>query len=62
MGTPLNATREDSAGACYTASPRISSAARRHRDVLGAALRSTGFVNYPTEWWHWSYGAATGRC
>ncbi|MDT7587682.1 MAG: zinc D-Ala-D-Ala dipeptidase, partial [Pseudonocardiales bacterium] len=20
------------------------------------ALHSVGFVNYPTEWWHWSYG------
>jgi D-alanyl-D-alanine dipeptidase len=19
-------------------------------------MRATGFVNYPTEWWHWSYG------
>ncbi|SED95789.1 D-ala-D-ala dipeptidase [Streptomyces sp. TLI_105] len=19
-------------------------------------LTSTGLVNYPTEWWHWSYG------
>jgi D-alanyl-D-alanine dipeptidase len=20
------------------------------------AMRAAGFVNYPTEWWHWSYG------
>jgi zinc D-Ala-D-Ala dipeptidase len=21
-----------------------------------SALRGAGLVNYPTEWWHWSYG------
>ncbi|MEV7007981.1 M15 family metallopeptidase [Streptosporangium sp. NPDC051022] len=56
MGTPLNATPEQSDGACYTAAPGISSEARHHRDLLGAALGSAGLVNYPTEWWHWSYG------
>ncbi|GAA3123757.1 M15 family metallopeptidase [Streptosporangium carneum] len=56
MGTPLNATPEESDGACYTAAPGISSEARHHREVLGAALDSAGLVNYPTEWWHWSYG------
>jgi D-alanyl-D-alanine dipeptidase len=24
--------------------------------VLGGALGAVGLVNYPTEWWHWSYG------
>ena len=24
--------------------------------MLGEALTSAGMVNYPTEWWHWSYG------
>jgi D-alanyl-D-alanine dipeptidase len=24
--------------------------------VLGDALSGAGLVNYPTEWWHWSYG------
>ena len=24
--------------------------------MLGAALTAAGLVNYPTEWWHWSYG------
>jgi hypothetical protein len=39
-----------------TAFPDIPPEARRNRDLLGAALASAGFVNYPTEWWHWSYG------
>lgn len=30
--------------------------ARRNRDLLAAALDAAGFINYPAEWWHWSYG------
>lgn len=55
MGTPVNASPEDSEGACYTAAP-VGSEARRHRDLLGEALGAAGLVNYPTEWWHWSFG------
>lgn len=56
MGTPVNATPEESDGACYTAAPGISPDARRNREILGTALEAVGLVNYPTEWWHWSYG------
>ncbi|MFI6325864.1 M15 family metallopeptidase [Nonomuraea sp. NPDC050556] len=56
MGTAVNDTPEESAGACFTASPDISGEARSHRKILGAALEGVGLVNYPTEWWHWSYG------
>ncbi|MEV6984305.1 M15 family metallopeptidase [Sphaerisporangium sp. NPDC051017] len=56
MGTAVNATPEQSDGACYTAAPNISAEARDHRKILGSALESAGLVNYPTEWWHWSYG------
>lgn len=56
MGTVINATPEESDGACYTAATTISDAARRNRNTLGAALAEAGLVNYPTEWWHWSYG------
>lgn len=56
FGTRVNANPEESNGACYTDHPSISETARGNRAVLGAALRSAGFVNYPTEWWHWSYG------
>ncbi|WP_392960148.1 M15 family metallopeptidase [Streptomyces sp. LN245] len=34
----------------------LSGRARRHRDILARAMDGAGFVNYPTEWWHWSYG------
>jgi len=38
-----------------TAAP-VTSAARRHRDILATAMSAAGFINYPAEWWHWSYG------
>ncbi len=56
LGTPVNATPEQSGGACYTEHPSVRGEARRNRAVLAEALRAAGFVNYPTEWWHWSYG------
>lgn len=56
MGTRVNATPEESAGACYTDAPGIGAEARANRRLLAAALTSAGLVNYPTEWWHWSYG------
>ncbi|MFD3503864.1 M15 family metallopeptidase [Streptomyces sp. NPDC058676] len=24
--------------------------------ILRSALTAVGMVNYPTEWWHWSFG------
>jgi zinc D-Ala-D-Ala dipeptidase len=56
LGTPVNASPLASADACFTSSPHISAPARRHRDILSAALTGAGLVNYPTEWWHWSFG------
>ena len=54
LGTPVNATPEESDGGCYTGSPLVVGAARENRQVLVTALTSVGLVNYPTEWWHWS--------
>jgi zinc D-Ala-D-Ala dipeptidase len=56
IGTAVDATPEDSDGGCYFAATRISREARSNRAVLAEALGSAGLVNYPTEWWHWSYG------
>ncbi|MFE0490671.1 MULTISPECIES: M15 family metallopeptidase [Streptomyces] len=56
LGTEVNATPEESEGACRTGAPGLTEEARANRAVLGRALSSAGFVNYPTEWWHWSYG------
>jgi D-alanyl-D-alanine dipeptidase len=38
-----------------TAHP-VGDDARRGRDILGQAMDAAGFINYPQEWWHWSYG------
>ncbi|WP_232835996.1 M15 family metallopeptidase [Actinocorallia populi] len=56
MGTPVNASPEESSGRCYTDADGLSAEARANRKVLSTALREAGLVNYPTEWWHWSYG------
>ncbi|MET8946074.1 M15 family metallopeptidase [Streptomyces sp. NPDC004542] len=56
LGTEVNATPEESDHACRTDAPNIGATARAHRAVMRRALTSAGFVNYPTEWWHWSYG------
>lgn len=56
MGTPVNASPVASANACFTDAVSISDAARANRRVLGEALSEVGMINYPTEWWHWSFG------
>ncbi|MEV0117429.1 M15 family metallopeptidase [Streptomyces sp. NPDC050844] len=56
LGTPVDASPEASGGACYTDAPNISGQVRRNRLALCAALTTAGLINYPTEWWHWSYG------
>jgi D-alanyl-D-alanine dipeptidase len=56
LGTRVNAGPEESGGRCYTGSPDVAPAARDNRRILSAALGAVGMVNYPTEWWHWSFG------
>ena len=56
MGTPIDATPEESRDACMFAADNISDVARANRTTLAVALEAQGLVNYPTEWWHWSYG------
>jgi D-alanyl-D-alanine dipeptidase len=56
LGTRMNASPEESAGACYTAAANITDEARANRHTLSAAMTAGGLVNYPTEWWHWSLG------
>jgi D-alanyl-D-alanine dipeptidase len=56
LGTPVDATPEQSEGACYFDAPRVGKQARANRELLARVLRGAGLVNYPTEWWHWSYG------
>jgi D-alanyl-D-alanine dipeptidase len=56
LGTPIDATPEQSNGACFFAATNISREARTNRALLADVLTSSGLVNYPTEWWHWSFG------
>jgi D-alanyl-D-alanine dipeptidase len=56
LGTPVDATPEQSEGACYFDAPQVGGRARANRELLARVLRGAGLVNYPTEWWHWSYG------
>jgi D-alanyl-D-alanine dipeptidase len=56
LGTAIDATPEQSNGACYFDATSISAEARHHRELLAGALGGVGLVNYPTEWWHWSFG------
>ncbi|MGW5126805.1 M15 family metallopeptidase [Streptomyces sp. NPDC004069] len=56
LGTRMNADPEESEGACYTHAANISTEARANRQLLGSVLTAAGLVNYPTEWWHWSFG------
>jgi D-alanyl-D-alanine dipeptidase len=34
----------------------ISNQAQEHRQIMYNVLEQTGFINYPAEYWHWSYG------
>ncbi|QQV75600.1 D-alanyl-D-alanine dipeptidase [Rickettsia tillamookensis] len=34
----------------------ISQKAKYYRKIMSNVLIKSGFVNYPTEYWHWSYG------
>ncbi|MEU4290079.1 M15 family metallopeptidase [Kribbella sp. NPDC026596] len=56
LGTPIDATPEQSNSACFFAATDITREARTNRALLADVLTAAGLVNYPTEWWHWSYG------
>lgn len=56
MGTSLSASPEESDNGCFTSAENISDLAKENRRLLVDAMSKVGFVNYPTEWWHWSYG------
>ena len=47
--------RYDPAGFAFQAEG-LTDEARRIRAILAAAMLSAGLTNYPSEYWHWSYG------
>lgn len=52
MGTSLDEFSEKT----YTKSLLISKNASFNRSILIESMTYAGFVNFPAEWWHWSYG------
>jgi D-alanyl-D-alanine dipeptidase len=51
LGCPINWSGPES-----RTNAAVGVAAERARSVLVDACASAGLVNYPYEWWHWSYG------
>ncbi|WP_419419662.1 M15 family metallopeptidase [Legionella sp. D16C41] len=47
---------QDDGSLSLTASKKISQKAQKYRTIMSNALTAVGFINYPTEYWHWSYG------
>ncbi|MEU2632122.1 M15 family metallopeptidase, partial [Kitasatospora sp. NPDC007106] len=56
MGGAVNGHRSGDDRSCPLDAPGLSARARHNRDLLARTMSGAGFVNYPTEWWHWSYG------
>jgi D-alanyl-D-alanine dipeptidase len=52
MGAGFN----DLTVATYTNYVGVSPVVAKNRKMLVLVMEKSGFVNYPTEWWHWSYG------
>ncbi len=52
MGNPLNSVDTKS----HTFSKDVKGQQRANRMLLFALLTDVGFVNIPSEWWHYSYG------
>jgi D-alanyl-D-alanine dipeptidase len=56
LGCQYDQDEVKSEGRCYSFASDLSLEARKNREILFQALAHSGFVNYPFEWWHWSYG------
>ncbi len=56
MGTEFNDIPIEPENLTYLYSDYISNAAKTSRKILIDSMEKVGLVNYPTEWWHWSYG------
>lgn len=57
MGLLIRDWMEDKDGLLsQTNSPHISRKAQQNRETMNKVLSAVGLINYPTEYWHWSYG------
>jgi D-alanyl-D-alanine dipeptidase len=53
---PKDWMQDDQGVLSLTNSTHISSQAQQNRLMMNQVLGAVGFANYPTEYWHWSYG------
>jgi len=51
MGTRFDAFDEHS----HTENPNISEEAKKNRVLLCSIMHKHGFLNYPSEWWHFNF-------
>ena len=58
MGTSLDEFTDTT----YTFSNLVSANAKANRAILVDVMVEAGFVNFPAEWWHWSYGDREWAC
>jgi D-alanyl-D-alanine dipeptidase len=56
LGCQYDEDEEASGGACISGFTKLHASAAANRRLLFSVLDNVGFVNYPFEWWHWSYG------
>ena len=53
---PKDWMQDQDAHISATDSRLISAEAQNNRKIMANVLTAVGLVNYPTEYWHWSYG------
>lgn len=56
MGSGFNDTPIEPENLTYMHSDYINAIAKANRKILTDCMEKVGFINYPPEWWHWSYG------
>ncbi len=56
MGTEFNDEPDETENRTYLNAENITREEHELRTILAKALGGAGFVNYPPEWWHWSFG------
>jgi D-alanyl-D-alanine dipeptidase len=56
LGCNYDEDEKSSSGRCFSFFESLSKEAAANRRVLFECLIGQGFINYPFEWWHWSYG------
>jgi len=56
LGCNYDEDEKSSGGRCFSFSENLPEEVKANRGTLFNCLREQGFINYPFEWWHWSYG------